>query len=160
MNVTIRQATIEDLKTVQEFGYKLLKYEHDNWDPILDLNWPFSEGGEANYTKAINERYTLLAELDGKPVGFLIGSIRLPDPKAPRQITAAQLDNIFVDDEVRGQGIGEKLFDEFKEYCLSKKADTLSVAVTYQNEIATRFYEKIGFVPSRMVLKQELSSSR
>ncbi len=32
----IRAANISDLETLQQLGYELLKFEHDNWDPALD----------------------------------------------------------------------------------------------------------------------------
>lgn len=152
----IRAANSQDLKTIQQFGYQLLEYEHDNWDPTLELDWPFSEAGEAAYAKAISEKCTLIAEADNKAIGFLIGSVKRPAPGAARSIISAQLENIFVDDEMRGHGIGEKLAHEFKKYCLKEKADAINVTVNAKNKQATRFYEKVGFLPSRIFLSQEL----
>ena len=45
-NITIRRATLKDLKTIQRFSYELLDYERRNWAPALDVNWPFSKEGE------------------------------------------------------------------------------------------------------------------
>ena len=63
-NITIRRATLKDLKTIQRFGYELLDYERRNWDPALDVNWPFSKEGEQKYLTAITDKYTIIAEKD------------------------------------------------------------------------------------------------
>ena len=158
MNTTIRRATIDDLKTIQQFGYQLLEYERNNWDPDLKLDWPFSDQGKNAYTKAINDGYTTIAEIDEKPVGFLIGSIKRPKVGNARQITVAQLENIFVNEDARVRGVGKKLADEFKTYCIAEKVDKLNVVVNSENVEAIKFYKKIGFIPSRMILSQDLNS--
>ena len=150
--ITIRRAKIEDLATVQQLGFELLKYEHDCWDDSLDLDWPFSEAGEANYRKAILERVTILAEDDDKAAGFLIGSIQKPAPGAARNIATAQLNNIFVREEWRGQKIGERLAEEFRQLCKAEQVELLNVTVNSQNEAAIAFYNHIGFAPSRMLM--------
>lgn len=50
MNIIIKKAELEDLKTIQQFGYQLLKYEKDNWDKSLEIDWPFSDEGKAAYS--------------------------------------------------------------------------------------------------------------
>ena len=159
MNVKIRRAELDDLKEIQQFGYQLLKYEHDNWDNTLELDWPFSEQGEAAYIKAIKEKYAAIAEVAGEPVGFLIGSVKHPDPKSARQITTAQLENIFVDKKVQGQGIGKQLAQEFKKYCLAEGVNTINVTVNSRNNQAIQFYEKIGFLPSRVFMSLNIISN-
>ena len=52
MNITTRIATMADLKTVQQLGFDLLDYEHQNWDPTLETDWPFSEEGKARLSKS------------------------------------------------------------------------------------------------------------
>lgn len=152
----IRRATIDDLKTVQQLGFELLKYEHDRWDDTLDLDWPFSEAGEANYRKAILERVTLLAEDDGRAAGFLIGSIQKAAPGAARNINSAQLNNIYVRDEWRGKKVGQSLADEFKKLCEAEDVSAINVTVNSKNEAAIGFYERVGFASSRIIMSMDI----
>ena len=154
--ITIRRAKIEDLATVQQLGFELLKYEHDRWDDSLDLDWPFSEAGEANYRKAILERVTLLAEDEDKTAGFLIGSIQKPAPGAARNVVTAQLNNIFIREEWRGRQIGQQLAEEFKQICKAEQVEQLNVTVNSRNEDAIAFYKHIGLAPSRMFMSMKL----
>ena len=155
--ITIRRATIEDLRDVQQLGYELLKYEHDNWDESLDLQWPFSEVGETNYRKAILERVTLLVEDDGKIAGFLIGSIQKPAEGAARKTITAQLNNIYVREEWRGQELGRKLAEEFKTVCNTGSVEQINVTVNSQNTDAIAFYERVGFAPSRIFMSMKIA---
>lgn len=156
MGITIRIATMADLKTIQKLGFDLLDYERQNWDPTLDVDWPFSEEGKAGYEKAIKEKYTIIAEEEGEPVGYLIGSVKKPIKGAARQITTAQLENIFVLRDYRRKNIGKKLFDKFLDYCEQNHVDALNVTVNAKNKTAISFYEKLGFSSSRLFLSKEL----
>ena len=74
-NVIIRQAKESDIEIIQQFGYELLDFERRNWDKSLDAKWPFTEAGKQKYLEAIKDKYTIIAEIDGKAVGFLIGKV-------------------------------------------------------------------------------------
>jgi len=157
MSITVRIANMADLKTIQKLGFELLDFERQNWDPTLDTDWPFSEEGKANYEKAIKEKYTIIAEEDGKPIGYLIGSIRPPIKGGARHITTAQLENIYIDSNYRRSRVGKKLFEHFASYCKKQKVDAMNVMVNAKNDNAISFYKKVGFSPSRISFSQELS---
>ncbi|MBR3122061.1 GNAT family N-acetyltransferase [Candidatus Saccharibacteria bacterium] len=156
MSIIIRTATMADLKAIQKLGFELLDFERQNWDPTLDVDWPFSEVGKASYEKAIKEKYTIIAEADGKPIGYLIGSVKPSMKDGARHITAAQLENIYVDQNYRRSNVGKKLFESFATYCKKQKADVMNVMVNAKNKNAISFYEKVGFSPSRISFSQEL----
>lgn len=157
--ITTHQATISDLKTLQQLGYELLKYEHDRWDPTLDLDWPFSEAGEAMYRKSISDRYTILAYLDNEPVGYLIGTIQTPPPGSVRAIITAQLNNIYVRESARHSGVGHSLADSFRKYCKEHQVANINVTVNAANQSAITFYQHEGFLPSRLILQQDISKT-
>ena len=155
-NTTIRRATLEDLKTIQQFGYELLDYERRNWDPTLDINWPFSKEGEQKYRAAITDKYTIIAEKDKKPIGYLIGKIVDIAPGSARPIKQAYLENIFVLDSARKSGVGVKLIAEFKDYCKKEGVSRINVNVLAANTNAVDFYQKVGFSPRSLSLSQEI----
>ena len=155
-NITIRRATLKDLKTIQQFGYKLLDYERQNWDSALDVNWPFSKEGEQKYRTAITDKYTIIAEKDKKPVGYLIGKVIDAAPGSARHIKQAYLENIFVSDSDRKSGVGTKLIADFKDYCKKEGVNRINVSVLAANTTAVDFYQKTGFLPRSLSLSQEI----
>lgn len=154
--IIIRQATEPDLKTVQQFGYEMLDFERRNWDNSLDPKWPFSETGEQKYLEAIKNKYTIIAEKDGKAVGFLIGKIIKAPVGDARHLDQARIENIYVDESARKFGIGAQLINNFRDFCRSEDVDRLDVSVLAGNEVAVEFYKKMGFRPRSLNLTQEL----
>lgn len=154
--VTIRKATIDDLGVIQQLASELFEYEHQRWDDTIDPNWPFSEEATASYKKAINEKVTLVAERDGSPAGYLIGKIFPADPKAARQASAAYLENIYISSDYRGSGMGEQLIKEFSDRCKDEGAEKIDVMVNAKNANAIKFYEKMGYATSRLLMSKEL----
>ena len=154
--ILLRRANENDLEIVQQFGYKLLNFERKNWDASLDPSWPFSESGEQKYLEAIKNKYTLLAIKDSVPVGFLIGKIIDFSSDSARNIKQARLENIFVNEDVRGDGIGIKLIENFCDYCKNVGVSRLDVSVLANNEVAVNFYKRVGFEPRSLNLSREL----
>lgn len=156
MKATIRRAKVSDIATIQAFGSKLLNYERENYDSSLDENWAFSDEAKIKYLDAIQNKYVSIAEIGGQPVGFLIGNIITPMSNDARQIKQANLQNIYVDEDVRNTGLGKRLIEDFKEYCKSNDVTRLNVSVLAANTIATDFYYNNGFKPRSLNLFQEL----
>jgi len=155
MTITIEPATSNDINVVQKFGHKLLNYEREAFDPTLQSDWAFSDEAKKKYLSAINEHYVVIAKKDGQPVGFLIGRI-IPSQSTARNIKRANLENIFVDPDERGKGVGEKLIGSFKSYCQKHSVTRLDVSVLAQNQSAIDFYKKVGFNPRSINLSQKL----
>lgn len=43
MDIVIRKANIEDLRTIQELNNKLFELEYNKFDSSLKVGWPFTE---------------------------------------------------------------------------------------------------------------------
>ena len=156
MDISIRKAEVSDIETIQNFGSKLLNYERENYDSSLDKDWAFSDEAKAKYLNAIQDKYVIIAEANGQPIGFLIGDIVAPKDGDARQIKQAFLRNIYVDEEYRKSGVGKKIFEFFKEHCINEGVRRLNVSVIAGNEKAVSFYNNVGFVPRSFNLVQEL----
>ena len=159
MNVLLRKAKSSDIGIIQEFGSKLLNYERDNYDTSLDSNWAFSDEARQKYLDAIQNKYVIIAEMDGRPIGFLIASIIEPKTGDARQIKQAYLQNIYVEENYREAGVGKELVDSFKDYCRKEGVKRLNVSVLAANKNAAKFYDGIGFKPRSINLFQELTPS-
>lgn len=156
MNTSIRRAEQKDIETIQEFGSKLLNYERKNFDSSLDSDWAFSDEAKAEYLDAIQNKYVSIAETDGRPIGFLIGSIIEPKISDARQIKQAYLQNLYVNENFRKAGVGKDLVENFKEYCRNEGVKRLNVSVLAANEVAVNFYNTVGFKPRSLNLSQAL----
>ena len=56
-----------------------------------------------------------------------------------------EIDNIFVSEEYRNQGIGTKLLEYLIEYAKENKIVNITLEVRTSNNIAKKLYKKMGF---------------
>lgn len=144
--MTIRKATQEDVPTIQKLNYELFLSDNQ-WNHDLGCDWPFSEEGEKYFRDCVEqERFlSIVAEINGKVVGYLNGSIKHPSNIYLGK--RAELDNIYVDEAVREKGVGTALVNEFKKWAKNNGAERLMVEAFSGNEQAVEFYKKSGFEP-------------
>ena len=62
-------------------------------------------------------------------------------------IMSLYIDDLCVDEELRGQHIGKALFDYVKEYAAGRGCYNLTLNVWELNRGAMKFYEKMGLKP-------------
>ena len=135
IEVIIERVTQQNFKDLIFLIEKLAEYEH--------LPPPDAEASSRLKRDGItrkNPKYeAYIAKLDGKAVGYLLFFMTYSSFLA---LPTLYLEDIFVLEEHRRQGIGQKLF----EYCIQIAKDRccgrIEFCVLNWNEPAIRFYEK------------------
>jgi GNAT superfamily N-acetyltransferase len=86
-----------------------------------------------------------VAELDGTMVGYAkLGPPHLPfEPRGE----AAELRQLYVLEDMKGQGVARTLIEWIIDRARDRRADHLYLSVFTENHRARRFYEKYGFEP-------------
>lgn len=77
-------------------------------------------------------------------IGYLIASI---DSKS------GEIESLFVDETYRGMDIGDELMRLSLEWIRSFQPEDIKVSVAYGNQVMA-FYEKHGFLPRSVILKE------
>lgn len=151
-NFEVRIAKPNDLDTIVEFSHKLFQEDAGQRDPFMNLNWA-PEHGHDFFRPMITDDgcLCLLAEVEQNPAGFLIGILKKPSDVRP--IHAAELFSMFVNEEFRGQQIGEGLARHFLSWAKENGAIRASVSAYAANTGAIRFYESLGFTPKNLSLE-------
>ncbi len=131
----IQQATLNELEALTElFDLYRVFYEQKS-----DLN------GARNFLKEriSNEESVAFIALDGSsPLGF----VQLyPSFSSVSMKRSWVLNDLFVNEQARGQGIGEKLMKTAIEFAKETGAKGVLLETAADNTTAQRLYEKIGF---------------
>lgn len=142
-NPIIRRATLDDLSIIQNLNNALFKLEKENYDSTLVMNWPLSSDGENYFKDLIINNYVIVALIDEKIVGYLSGTIN--EKGTYEEIQYGEINNMLVDDNYRGYGIGKKLITSFIQYCKDNNIYNLKVVASAKNIGAISFYKKQGF---------------
>lgn len=135
-SITIRPATVEDLPTILAFIRKLADYERlahqvEATEDVLRVSL-FDQKPRAE---------VLLAFIGEEAAGFALFfhnfSTFVGRP-------GLYLEDIFVDEEFRGRGIGRALFARLGEIARERNCRRFEWAVLDWNESAIRFYKSLG----------------
>jgi ribosomal protein S18 acetylase RimI-like enzyme len=128
---------------------------HRPWDARkLSPNWA---GVMREYMQS--QCTTLLARNhDGEALGFLSGTIRADF--GIFEGTLGHVDNIFVVEHVRRDGIGSALCERFEAICASRGCDEVRLDVAIGNEPGNGFWRRSGYEPATQAMHKSLVSAR
>ena len=139
-NIQLRPAGIQDLALLQHWDAQPHVW---NSDPDDAWNWP------EELTHDLDWREQLIAELDGRPIGF----IQIIDPlleeshywgEVPANLRAI---DIWIGEATDlGKGYGTEMMTQALERCFSHPEVTeVLIDPLASNTKAIRFYERLGF---------------
>ena len=136
MTLKIRPGERADVPLIAELIRSLARYEKledqvtmtvEQLDHVLF--------GERRYAE------TLIAEVDGEPVGFALYFHNFSTFLAQPGI---YLEDLFVVPEHRGSGVGKALLERLAQMAIERGCGRLEWAVLDWNESAIGFYERLG----------------
>ncbi len=147
MTIEYRTATAADAEALAELGTKTFTDTFGHLYQPADLELFLQNHSPDNWDKELNDPAfeVRIAERDGQLVGYVkLGPPHLPfEPRGE----AAELRQLYVVEEVKGQGVADALIQWVIERARGLRADHLYLSVFTENHRARRFYEKYGFEP-------------
>jgi GNAT superfamily N-acetyltransferase len=133
MNIIIRKAEKKDCARLMELIYQLAVFEKAPQEMTVTLEH-FQESGFGEHPVW----WAYVAEVDERVEGFALFYIRYSTWKGQRMY----LEDILVNEELRGQGIGKLLFDKLFDEAKERKLNGIVWQVLDWNEPAINFYKK------------------
>lgn len=148
--LTIREVKLSDLKNIQKVHNEVIQWSKQ-FDPVIDINYSYSKKGIKYLIKSIENKniFKVVAEIDNKIIGYLFGGKFTYDY---RKVIYGEIQDMGVISKYRGKGIGTKLVEEFKKWCVKKGYNWLYVNTYVEDTKAVNFYKKQGLTPSDIVL--------
>lgn len=137
-NLVIRKAVRADVKLIFSFIKGLAKYEKMENEVITDeksLEINLFDKHQAN---------VLIAEYDGIPAGFALYFYNFSTFLGKHGL---YLEDLFVKEEFRGKGIGNKVLSELANIALEEDCGRLEWWCLDWNEPSIDFYKRKGAVP-------------
>jgi GNAT superfamily N-acetyltransferase len=139
-DLVIRNAEKDDAELVASFIYELAEFEkrlHEAKPDAFKLRQHLESGANPFLG-------CLIAELDGRPAGFAVYFYAYSTFLTNWGL---YLEDIYVRQEYRRQGIAKALFFKLGEIAVAKDCRRLDFNVLGWNEDAIRFYTSLGAVP-------------
>ena len=92
---------------------------------------------------------SLVAEIDGKVVGFVMGRVFVGEFGIPE--TTALIDTIGVDPEFGGRGVAKILLDEYLTHLSAAGVESVQTLVGWEDWNLLRFFSSNRFAPSKTI---------
>jgi len=147
MSVAYRTATMRDAEALADLGAATFTATFGHLYDPNDLETFLQNHSPDNWEKELDDPAfeVRVAEVDGRLVGYAkLGPPHLPfEPRGE----AAELRQLYVLDEMKGQGVAHALIEWVIDRARDRRADHLYLSVFTDNHRARRFYEKFGFEP-------------
>jgi ribosomal protein S18 acetylase RimI-like enzyme len=147
MTIGYRLATADDAEALAELGAHTFTQTFGHLYQPGDLEIFLQNHSPENWDKELSDPAfeVCVAEQEGKLAGYVkLGPPHLPfEPRGE----AAELRQLYVVEEVKGQGVADALIQWVIERARDLGADNLYLSVFTENHRARRFYEKYGFEP-------------
>ncbi|MFP4088133.1 MAG: GNAT family N-acetyltransferase [Desulfobacteraceae bacterium] len=135
--VTIRLMEAGDFDAVVEIDGKILKTSRPEY---------YEQKFEKLFQSKDYLPVSLVAEADGKVVGFVMGELYLGEYGIFQE--EATLDTIGVDPDYRHQGVGEQLINEFVAHLRDVGVQKINTLVAWNDTNLIRFFSANRFSPS------------
>jgi GNAT superfamily N-acetyltransferase len=134
--VTFRSATAPDRDTIRLLRDQLQRELAK--PPFLQEPW---EVVAHDVDEVIRDGVALLAEVDGRAVGYALAEV------VPETPVRGHLYDLFVEEGARGRGVGRGLMGEVARRMRERGVSHLSLDVALESTGARRLYDRLGFVP-------------
>jgi GNAT superfamily N-acetyltransferase len=146
--LTIRPATSTDIDTILTFIKGLAKFEHEP-DAVKATTDDLLRDGFGAQSKF----EVLIAEHDGKPIGF---ALFFPTYSTWEGRPGIHLEDIFVLEEERGKDVGSKLMTALAALAVERGCARLELSVLHWNP-ARKFYHRLGMAHQEEWLPYRIS---
>lgn len=134
-NFIIRFAEIKDTSLILGFIKELAEYEK----MLDDVTATEELIRESLFERKVAE--AVIAELDGRPVGFALFFYNFSTFQG---LPGIYLEDIFVKPEFRGSGFGKNLFAFLAQLAVERRCGRLVWSCLVWNEPSIRFYKSLG----------------
>lgn len=133
LEIKIRKAKIADARAIYLLGERIQELD-------FSPEYPFHERNEIKeFISAPKENIMLIAEHDGKTIGFIFAKILARSASG-----WCMLDNLGIDSKYRHKGLGEKLLNSLYKELKTRKIKYVQILES-KNKLTRGFWKKEGF---------------
>ena len=154
MKIEISRAVPSDVDGILTLLGQVLEVHHKGRPDIF-------KSGATKYTKeelstliCDDERPIMVAKNEGRMLGYVFCVIKtVKGDNILEDMKTLYIDDLCVDENERGGGIGRALYEHAKEYAKELGCYNLTLNVWECNPGAKRFYEAMGLIPRNTLME-------
>lgn len=159
--MNIRSAKISDIPDLLRLLRQVLTVHHNGRPDLFKAeSEKYSENDLKRLLKDASKPI-FVAVLEEKVVGYVFCvQKRLENNSIMTDILTLHIDDLCVDETMRGKGVGTALYEFARQYARGLGCYNLTLNVWALNDSAKRFYEKCGMLPQKIGMETILSEEK
>ncbi len=158
MDIVIRRAKEQDMDGINDLLCQVLMVHHNGRPDLF----------KAGCKKYTDDELSALIQDDSKPIFVAVDAagrvagyafcvfLQHIDNNILTDIKTLYIDDLCVDEEIRGQRIGKRLYQYVLGFAKEQGCYNVTLNVWSLNESAMKFYEACGLVPQKVGMEQIL----
>ncbi len=155
--MNIRNAQIDDVNRVSELMLQVAKIHSSARRDIFKEKNIEEIKNEVN-NRMNNKENILIAEENNSIFGVIIYKIKeVREHKNLKDRTVLWIDELVVDENIRGKGIGKSLFLEVNKIAKENNCNAVELNCWNFNRQAIKFYEKCGMNTQRLIMEVKIN---
>ena len=143
---TIRRAVPDDLEAINRLLGEVLRIHHSGRPDLFRAEGKKYSDGDL-LAIFIDDRTPVFVYDDGEVRGYVFCRLVHQDSGSLCRLDSLYIDDLCVDEESRGQGIGRALFQKAVELARERGCHNLTLHAWEANPDARAFYEALGLKP-------------
>lgn len=163
-SVRVREGREEDRGALQGFHRELYVAHRDHVlqrhaVPLVDYqNYEQVLAEDLSALLSDRSAIVLVAEIEGRVVGYITGRVQVE----PRRVLPRKgvVEDWYVDQAVRGSGVGRALYEELESRFLGRGCDVVESATWASNDGARKAHEALGFREIRVMFRKRTPDAR
>lgn len=154
----IRRAEKEDMPGINSLLFQVLEVHHQGRPDIFKGNCKkYTDEQLLDIIQDDKRPVFVGVDEEGKVLGYAFCVLKqYLDNNVLTDIKTLYIDDLCVDENVRGQHIGKQLYEYVVQFAKEQACYNLTLNVWALNEGARRFYEKCGLVPQKTEMEKIL----
>lgn len=155
----IRRADEKDIPGINKLLFQIAMLHHVGRPDLFKAEARKYTDEELGEIIADNDRPILVAsEKDGKILGYALCILKhQTNSNILTDVKTLYIDDLCVDEAVRGQHIGKSLYEAVLDCAKENKCYNVTLNVWSCNETALKFYESCGLEPQKIGMETILS---
>ena len=154
----IRRAIAADIPAINKLLRQVLDVHADGRPDLFRVGTvKYSNEKLAKILQQPTIPFFVAVDENNNVIGYALCEYRaIKDNQFIHDLNYCYLDDICVDKDQRGKGIGTMLYEHVKQQARADGYEAIRLNVWCLNESAIRFYEKLGLVPLSMIMEENL----
>ncbi|MDE7298962.1 MAG: GNAT family N-acetyltransferase [Lachnospiraceae bacterium] len=158
--LAIRRASAEDIPELSRLLYQVHRVHSDGRPDLFRAGEKKYTDGELEEILADGTRPVFVGVLDERVAGYAFCVFQQQSGRSMTDIRTLYIDDLCVDEGLRGGGIGERLYRHVLDFAAENGCYNVTLNVWACNPAALRFYEKCGLSVQKIGMEQLLTASR